>query len=132
MFCRHRQWKAVRIRRNAFASGLVLSGPPRALAPTTHHPKQAVGRGPVPRRDSAGVSGGRKRPALRQMMADCGFAEVRQSIKNDPRGPLRVISASTQKKAGPCSGPPVQGFGIGSTPWDKDMSRALRIRGPIG
>ena len=55
-------------------------------------------------------------------------AMEREYLKSEPATQARFWP----KKGGPCSGPPVQGFGAGSTPWDKDMSRALRIRGPIG
>ena len=41
-------------------------GPPRALAPTMHHPKQDAGQGPVPRRCPVSNYGGPQVAALRQ------------------------------------------------------------------
>ena len=51
-----------------------IGGPPRASAPTTHHRKPDVGRGPVPRRDPAVKCGGPQVAALRWVR--CGFAEA--------------------------------------------------------
>ena len=87
MFCRHRQCRTVRIRRNAFAAGRFCRNVEDAVPYDGDRP---VERGAWPLWDSAGIRERGAEVVAPYAGGRCGFAGEWQWIRNDPQGTSTV------------------------------------------